>query len=571
MFRFEHPQFLNLLWAIPALLAALLVYAWWRRRALAKVAAPAAAERLLPGWSPWRFWAKNALVLSAVALLAIAWANPQRGAKQQTAVQKSADVFIALDISQSMLAEDVAPSRLELAKVFVRKLIQALEGERIGLIFFAGDAFLQMPLSTDYAAADMFVTAATPDLITAQGTAIPRALDLATQYFDPNPGSGRALVLITDGEDHSGEAVNRVARAYSDGIVTFAVGAGTPTGGPIPAGYGSEGGAYKRDDQGAIVRTRLDEALLQKLATAGGGAAYRVTQGDVAVQAIRREVGRLEKRALEVRSFTEFESYFQWFLLPAFLLLALEAWFSWRKIGAVVALLCACVPVASAQSAHKHLREGDRRYERSNYREAEEAYRQAAEKAPGDPKSAYNLGNALYKQGQYAEAEKKYEQAAQAAAAPDLQADAWHNLGNACLLQQKYPEAIRAYENSLRRRPGDPETKANLQFAKKKWQQQQQEQQQQDQQGQGPEQQQQPPQDPASGQQPSEKPQSSDNQLQPNPQSQQPPEQPADGSITREQAQRLLETAVSPEDKRNARKYREQEPGKHQARPKKDW
>jgi len=568
MFRFEHPQFLNLLWAIPALLVLLLAYGWWRSQALARVAAPEAAARLLPGWSARRFWGKNTLILLALAFLALAWANPQRGAKQQTSVQKSADVFIALDISQSMLAEDVAPSRLELAKVFVRKLIRALEGERIGLIFFAGDAFLQMPLSTDYAAADMFVSAAMPDLISAQGTAIPRAIDLATQHFDPDPASGRALVLITDGEDHSNEAVNRAARAYSDGIVTFAVGAGTPTGGPIPTKYSGEGGQYKRDESGDIVRTRMDEVLLQKLAAAGGGAAYRITQGDAAVQAIRREVGRLEKRALEVRSFSEFESYYQWFLLPAFLLLALEAWFSWRKKSALAVLLCALGPTMTAQSAHKHLRDGDRSYERSNYGEAEQAYRQANEKIPTDPKSAYNLGNALYQQGNYGEAEKKYEQAAKTAPEPALQADALHNLGNAYILQQKYQEAIRAYENSLRRRPGDPATKANLQLAKKKWQQQQQEQQKEQEQQQQPQEQQ----DSSAGQQPAEQPQQPDQQeQQPSQPSQKPPEQPNDGKMTREQAQRILETAVSPEDKRNARKYREQEPGKHQVRPKKDW
>ena len=329
--RFEHPYFLNLLWAVPVLVALMAGYGWWRRRALARVGVAASMQRLLPGWSAGRFFAKNGLFVVAVGLLAIAWANPQAGAKKQTAVQKSADVFIALDISQSMLAEDVAPSRLELAKSFARKLVKALEGERIGLIFFAGDAFLQMPLSTDYTAANMFITDAGPDLISTQGTALAPAIDLASKSFGTEPGGGRAIILITDGEDHDQDAVDRAAQAYGDGIIVFAVGAGTEAGGPIPLGSAGGNDLFKRDEQGEIVRTRLDQSLLQKLTASGGGVPYQLTQGDAAVAAIRREVQRLQKREVEVRSFAEYESYFQWFLLPAFLLLALEAWLVWRK------------------------------------------------------------------------------------------------------------------------------------------------------------------------------------------------------------------------------------------------
>ena len=331
MFRFEHPYFLNLLWAVPALVVLLAGYRWWRGQTLGKIAPAAAQRRLLPGWSGARFWLKNSFFIAALALLALAWANPQRGAKKQTTTEKSADVFIALDISQSMLAEDVAPSRLELAKSFLRKLIRALHGERIGLIYFAGDAFLQMPLSTDYAAADMFVNSASPDLITAQGTAIPAAIELAGKSFDAEPGGGRAIILITDGENHDEDAVSAAKAAHDDGIVLFSVGAGTTSGGPIPVGAMAGGAEYKRDEEGEIVRTRMDEVLLQQLATAGGGVSYRLEQGDAALSAIRREVDRLQKREREVRSFAEFDSYFQWLLLPAFLLLAFETWLVWRS------------------------------------------------------------------------------------------------------------------------------------------------------------------------------------------------------------------------------------------------
>lgn len=326
---FEHPERLYLLLAVPLLALLLLAWQRWRRGALARLAEPALAEHLLPGFSARRFWLKNVLFGLAVALLAGAWANPRLGVKRRPVTQQSADVFIALDISQSMLAEDVRPNRLVLARVFAQKLVQALAGERIGLIFFAGDAYVQMPLSTDYAAAQAFLTEAAPDLISAQGTAIPAAIGLAAQSFDPDPAAGRALILITDGENHDADAEARAAEARDEGIVVFAAGVGTAAGGPIPLGPGGNG--YKRDADGEIVRSRLNESLLEALARAGGGQAFNIGQGDGAVEIIKQEVGRLQKRAVEVRSFDEFESYFQWFLLPAMLLLAAEAWIFWKK------------------------------------------------------------------------------------------------------------------------------------------------------------------------------------------------------------------------------------------------
>lgn len=329
MIALEHPERLQLLWAVPAL--ALLLWAWraWRRRTLTRLAAPGLAEQLAPRPAERRFWLKNALVGLALVLLAFAWANPRRGVKNQPAMQKSADIFIALDISQSMLAEDVRPSRLILARVFAQKLVRALAGERIGLIFFAGNAYVAMPLSTDYGAAQNFLTEASPDMISAQGTAIPAAIDLAEQSFDPETPAGRALVIITDGENHDADAVERAAEAREKGLRIFAVGAGTAAGGPIPLGPGVQG--FKRDADGEVVRTRLNETLLHDLAQAGGSQAMYVGQGDAAVEALRQAVDQLEKHEVEMRSFTEFESYFQWLLLPALLLLALEAWIFWKK------------------------------------------------------------------------------------------------------------------------------------------------------------------------------------------------------------------------------------------------
>ncbi len=323
--RFEYPDHFYLLAALPVGALLLAAYWVWRQKALARLGEEALLQRLLPSVSPFRFWLKNVLFGVGLILLAISWANLQRGAKQQQATQESADIFIALDISQSMLAKDIAPSRLEFAKVFARKLVQALEGERVGLIFFAGDAFVQMPLSTDYNFLIQSLQSAEPDLITVQGTAIPVAIDLAAESFGEEPGGGRALILITDGENHDEDAVARAEAAYEDGIVICTVGAGTSDGGPIPTGN-SEFSEYKRDENGDLVRTRLNEQLLHQLAQVGGGRAFNIKQSDAAVNAIKRMVDGLEKREITLRSYTEFESYYQWFLLPALLLLLIDTW-----------------------------------------------------------------------------------------------------------------------------------------------------------------------------------------------------------------------------------------------------
>lgn len=240
------------------------------------------------------------------------------------------------------------------------------------------------------------------------------------------------------------------------------------------------------------------------------------------------------------------------------------------RAAATCWLLLGLAPLP-AQSAHQLLREGDRHYERAKYREAEEAYRKAAEQNPDQAAIQYNTGNAVYQQGNYAGAEKFYDQAAQSARDPKQTADALYNLGNAYLKQQKYKEAVEAYEKSLRNRPGDAQTKVNLQLAKKKRQQQQQEEQKkQDQQNQPNNDQQNPP-PPPKDQPPPKDPQQQPNQGQQPQQPQPQREQGGEGKMTRDQARRLLETAVGPEDQRNARKYREQEPQKKQAQPKKDW
>lgn len=317
MFKFQYPWLLWALWAAPLTLLLAGAYRVWRAQAVDQLDG---SHQMLPPQPGRLFWLKNTLLALALALLALAAANPQRGVRKQTRTQQAADVFLALDLSQSMLATDLKPSRLDWAKRFAQKLVHALEGERVGLLFFAGSAYVQVPLSTDYTFVLQSLQSADPGYISTQGTAIPTAIDLAEKSFEEQPGGGRALILITDGEDHDAGAVERAGAAFAEGTVIYTVGVGSVEGAPVP----TTDGQYKRDEKGNIVITRLGEQALQEIALAGGGRAYQVTQDETALRALRREVDQLQKRDIAIRSFSEQESWYAWFALPALLLLLLR-------------------------------------------------------------------------------------------------------------------------------------------------------------------------------------------------------------------------------------------------------
>ncbi|MEL6866388.1 MAG: VWA domain-containing protein, partial [Bacteroidota bacterium] len=240
------------------------------------------------------------------------------------------DVFIALDISQSMLAEDILPNRLERAKQFAQKLVNELKGERIGLLLFAGNAYLQMPLTTDYAAAMLFLRSANTRMAPTQGTAISDAIDLAERSFEEDNKHHKAIIVITDGENHEPDAIERATQARTNGLLIYTVGVGSAKGAVIPTVVGNRRDV-KRDRTGNPVTTKLNEATLADIAKAGEGKYYNMVEGDQVFTALREGIDRLEKREIEQRSFSEFESYFQYFIGLALLLLLIEFLTSYRK------------------------------------------------------------------------------------------------------------------------------------------------------------------------------------------------------------------------------------------------
>ncbi len=323
---FENPDLLFLLWAAPLQAFLLWVYWRWRQRTLRLLVAPELAQRLLLGFSAGRFWFKNILFGLALVLLVLAIANPRQLVKKAAEAGQGADILLALDISRSMLARDVAPSRLEQAKLFSQKLLHALEGNRIGLIFFAGEAFPQMPLSTDYDALTVFLQNAGPEFIANQGTATTSAIELAGRMFESNAAAGRALVLISDGENFGENALTQAQSARAAGMALYTVGIGTATGGTIPL----PGGGTKRDATGKVVRTRMDAVFLRELARAGGGAMYLAADAP-AVKTLANDLDRLQKTAVESKAKSDYVLYFQWLLLPCLLLLLLEQVLWWRQ------------------------------------------------------------------------------------------------------------------------------------------------------------------------------------------------------------------------------------------------
>ena len=330
MFRFEYSMHLYALIGIPILIIFFVLMWRARRQAIEEFGDTPLMMRLMPDVSKYKHSIKFTLLIFALLFLIVGWANPQWGSKKEKVKRKSADVFIALDVSNSMMAQDVRPNRMERAKQFGQKLVRELKGERLGTIIFAGNAYLQMPLTTDYAAAELFLKSANPSMVPSQGTAISAAISLAERCFEENNKHHKALILITDGENHEEGMLEVVRKARENGLLLFAVGVGTTQGEFIPIQVNGRTD-YKRDQTGNPVRSKLNEAMLAELAQAGDGSYFNLTDGDKIVEALRERIDRIEKRELEQRSFSEYESYFQWFIALAILLILLEFFISFQK------------------------------------------------------------------------------------------------------------------------------------------------------------------------------------------------------------------------------------------------
>ena len=315
MFRFEEPTYLYLLLLLPFLAAFYLYSNYRRRKAIRKFGDPVLMAQLMPDVSKYRPDVKFWLVFAAIGLFAVLLARPQFGSKLETVKRQGVEVMIALDISNSMLAQDVQPSRLEKAKRLVAQLVDKMENDKVGMIVFAGDAFTQLPITSDYISAKMFLESINPSLISKQGTAIGAAINLATRSFTPQEGVGRAVIVITDGENHEGGAVEAAKAAAEKGIQVSVLGVGMPDGAPIPIEGTND---YRRDREGNFIVTRLNEAMCQEIAKEGKGIYVRVDNSNAAQKVIAQEINKMAKADVETQVYTEFNEQFQavaWIIL----------------------------------------------------------------------------------------------------------------------------------------------------------------------------------------------------------------------------------------------------------------
>lgn len=332
MLRFANSHFFYLLWLVPVLIVFFVLVFRWKKKALKDFGNVDLIKKLMTGASRGRQIFKLILVITAIVLIVLALVRPQMGTKLEEVQREGVDIFVALDVSYSMLAEDIKPSRLEKAKHEIATFLNKLQGDRIGLIAFAGEAFVQCPLTLDYGAARIFLDIMDPQLIPEPGTAIGDAISMAIKSFEQKERKYKVLILITDGENHSQDPLEVAKEAEKEGIQIFTVGIGTVKGEPIPLRdtQGNLSG-FKKDRQGETITSKLDEITLEKIALQTNGKYHRASAGEVELDDIYKEITKMEKKELGSMRFSQFEDRFQYPLGLAIFVLILEVLYPERK------------------------------------------------------------------------------------------------------------------------------------------------------------------------------------------------------------------------------------------------
>jgi len=491
MFRFEAPIYLYLLVLIPLLALIRFFMVRQQKKRLRKFGDLELVRQLMPDVSRFRPMVKFYLLLAALALLIVVLARPQLGTKISHEKRTGIETIICMDISNSMLAEDVTPSRLDRAKMMVENLVDHFTNDKIGLIVFAGDAFVQLPITSDYVSAKMFLSSITPDMIPTQGTDIAAAISMASHSFTQEENIGKAIIVITDGEDHEGGALEAAKEAKEKGMNTYVLGVGSPNGAPIPTGNGD----YMKDNSGQTVMSALNEDMCRQLADAGSGAYIHVENNTNAQEQLDNELDKLAKKETSSTIYSDYDEQFQAVAIIVLLLLILEvcileiknpmlknlSLFKTRLILLLfISLTSYLSPLTSnAQTDRQMIRQGNKQYRKGNVAEAEVSYRKAVERNERNPQANYNLGNALMGQRKDSLAITQLEKAAKLETNPLRRAQAYHNMGVICQQHRMFGEAIEAYKEALRNNPTDNETRYNLELCKRQQQDQQQDQNQQ--------------------------------------------------------------------------------------------
>lgn len=332
MIQLDEKIYFYLLFIIPVMIVLFLMLQFWKKRTQKKFADLSLLKRLTPEKSDFKSYLKLLLFTFGISFLALGLVNPKIGPKLETVKREGVDIVFAVDVSKSMLAEDIAPNRLEKSKRLVSEIINQLASDRIGIIAYAGQAFPQLPITTDYGAAKMFLQNMNTDMLTSQGTAINEAIELATTYYDDDEQTNRVLFIISDGEDHSeNSTLEAVEEAVEEGIRIFTIGVGKDKGAPIPLKRKGVVESLKKDAQGEVVITKLNEEILEEIADEGNGEYINGSNTEEAVEFIREQLNQMDKTEFEAKQFAEFKDQFQWFLGAGLLFLFLDIFVLDRK------------------------------------------------------------------------------------------------------------------------------------------------------------------------------------------------------------------------------------------------
>lgn len=475
--RFGHPDYLFLFLLLPVLVGLMLWQTYQQRRSWRRLADTGLQEKIMPAYSPFRKGVKNFLKILVFVFLVLSLMEPQWGMKEEEVKLRGVNIILLADVSSSMLAQDIKPSRLQREKRKVRDLLQMLSGDRIGLIAFAGRSFLLSPLTADYGTLERYIEELGPETIPVQGTDVAGAIQLALRALPEGDEAGKAILLFTDGEDH-GEQMAKIQKELQERKVrVFILGIGTPEGAPVP----DPAGGFKSNLEGGTVVSKLEEGFLQKLALETGGAYVRTVTGDedlkeLYLKGIR---GVLSPTDLRVTKKKIWESRFYWPLSIALFFLLVERLIpegrrqrkflqTNKHILSGLMLLIILIPKGVYAGSTWSLWQdysARRAYQKGEYAEAEKKFERVLQSDP-EPEDFLNIGAAQYRQQNYPEARQSFSAALNANDA-SIKGKAYYNLGNTLYRMQRPQEALEAYANALKIQPQDQEARLNFEFVKK--------------------------------------------------------------------------------------------------------
>lgn len=481
---FQHIGYFIILAAIPLLLVLYFFVLNWKKKVIKKIGDEYLVREMIKNYAPQRFALKFILILSTFTLLVFSLANLRSPKGIEKVNRNGIDIMIALDVSKSMLAQDIKPNRLERAKQGLGKLIDRLSNDRLGIVVFAGRAYLQMPLTSDHGAAKMYLSSASTDIVPTQGTVISDALKMCYSSFSSKEKKYKAIVLISDGEDHDEGALKTAGQMADEGIVINTVGIGSPQGATIIDELTNQ---VKQDANGNTVVTKLNEETLKKIAEKGNGSYHLFSNTDELVSHLDAQLSSMDQRTVTENSLVNYRNFFPYFLCLAFILLVVELFISERKsvynlqitnsnsrkkylsgpvASCLLPVVCCLLPMASlAQNEKALISKGNAAYEKMEYDKAITNYQQAILKGPANPTAEYNLGNALYKSKKTEEAVQAFDEALSNTSSNEDKSKFYYNKGVVLQNNKKLPECIEAYKNALKLKPQDDDARQNLQKA----------------------------------------------------------------------------------------------------------